>query len=167
LRWTEETHQEHHCPSPLCQSQTHSTVTFLSTLLFIPPVERSTPQPTLQAATSILLNNRASDAGRYCNQQRTRPHITTKGTTRPPARSSPVFSLHAGGQQTIMTIVHIVLLEFKPTIHETAVEETCKRLLGLKDKCIHPTTKKPYILHSVGGRDNSPEGHQVVVPPIP
>jgi len=60
-----------------------------------------------------------------------------------------------------MTIVHIVLLEFKPTIHEKAVEETCKRLLGLKDKCIHPTTKKPYILHSVGGRDNSPEGHQV------
>jgi len=40
------------------------------------------------------------------------------------------------------------------------MSQFCRRLLGLKDKCIHPTTKKPYILQSVGGRDNSPEGHQ-------
>jgi hypothetical protein len=36
-------------------------------------------------------------------------------------------------------------------------------MLALKEACIHPTTKKPYIQTSVGGRDNSPEGHQVVV----
>lgn len=40
-------------------------------------------------------------------------------------------------------------------------------MLGLKDACIHPTTKKPYIQMSVGGRDNSPEGHQVVILQFP
>ena len=35
-------------------------------------------------------------------------------------------------------------------------------MLALRQNCIHPTTKKPYILDSSGGRDNSPEGHQVV-----
>lgn len=38
-------------------------------------------------------------------------------------------------------------------------------MLALRDDCIHPTTKKPYILESSGGRDNSPEGHQVVNSP--
>jgi len=33
-------------------------------------------------------------------------------------------------------------------------------MLGLADKCIHPTTKKPYIRSAMGGKDNSPEGHQ-------
>jgi hypothetical protein len=36
-------------------------------------------------------------------------------------------------------------------------------MLALKDACISPKTKKPYIQTSVGGRDNSPEGHQVVI----
>jgi hypothetical protein len=40
-------------------------------------------------------------------------------------------------------------------------------MLALRENCIHPTTKKPYILESSGGRDNSPEGHQVVEPPFP
>lgn len=87
-----------------------------------------------------------------------------------------------------MTIVHIVLFEFKPTCELAVIEDVglscpislnelpqhtpsvvnvsvqvCKRMLALKDACIHPTTKKPYIQTSVGGRDNSPEGHQVVV----
>jgi len=60
-----------------------------------------------------------------------------------------------------MTIVHIVLFEFRPSVELVVVEDVCKRMLALKDKCIHPTTKEPYILASVGGRDNSPEGHQV------
>ncbi len=34
-------------------------------------------------------------------------------------------------------------------------------MLNLKTQCIHPTTQKPYILNSSGGRDNSPEGMQV------
>jgi hypothetical protein len=36
-------------------------------------------------------------------------------------------------------------------------------MLALRQNCIHPTTKQPYILDSSGGRDNSPEGHQVVI----
>ena len=37
-------------------------------------------------------------------------------------------------------------------------------MLDLKDKCLHPTTEKPYIRSSIGGRDNSIEGMQVGVP---
>jgi len=59
-----------------------------------------------------------------------------------------------------MTIVHIVLFEFKPTVHSTVVHDACNRMLALRENCIHPTTNKPYILDSSGGRDNSPEGHQ-------
>ena len=44
--------------------------------------------------------------------------------------------------------------------------QTCKRMLALRDKCLHPTTQKPYVKSSVGGRDNSPEGHQVVATPF-
>lgn len=40
-------------------------------------------------------------------------------------------------------------------------------MLALREKCIHPVTKKPYILDSSGGRDNSPEGHQVVLTHFP
>jgi hypothetical protein len=34
----------------------------------------------------------------------------------------------------------------------------CTRMLALKDKCLHPTTKKPYVRMAVGGKENSPEG---------
>jgi len=59
-----------------------------------------------------------------------------------------------------MTIVHIVLFEFSPIVHKKIIDDVCQRMLALQDKCIHPTTKQPYILESSGGRDNSPEGHQ-------
>ncbi|TVY19039.1 hypothetical protein LARI1_G002055 [Lachnellula arida] len=66
-------------------------------------------------------------------------------------------------------IVHIVLFEFKPTTEGAVIHDVCKRMLALRENCIHPTTKKPYILDSSGGRDNSPEGHQVgsSLPPYP
>ena len=35
-------------------------------------------------------------------------------------------------------------------------------MLALKDKCIHPTSKQPYVKSYGGGRDTSPEGLQVV-----
>ena len=35
-------------------------------------------------------------------------------------------------------------------------------MLALKHNCLHPSSNQPYILDSSGGRDNSPEGHQVV-----
>ena len=34
-------------------------------------------------------------------------------------------------------------------------------MLALGEKCLHPTTNKPYVISLVGGRNNSPEGHAV------
>ena len=33
-------------------------------------------------------------------------------------------------------------------------------MLALKDRCVKPDTKQPYIQSFVGGKDNSPEGMQ-------
>ncbi|PSS20410.1 hypothetical protein M430DRAFT_138873 [Amorphotheca resinae ATCC 22711] len=60
-----------------------------------------------------------------------------------------------------MTIVHIVLFEFKPSVDNEVIRDVCRRMLALRENCIHPTSKKPYILEASGGRDHSPEGHQV------
>ncbi|KAF7887733.1 hypothetical protein EAF00_010027 [Botryotinia globosa] len=59
-----------------------------------------------------------------------------------------------------MVLVHIVLFEFKPSTHKDQIDELCKHMLSLSTLCIHPESRKPYILESSGGRDNSPEGHQ-------
>lgn len=37
-------------------------------------------------------------------------------------------------------------------------------MLALSEKCLHPTTNKPYVTSYGGGRDTSPEGLQVVEP---
>lgn len=37
-------------------------------------------------------------------------------------------------------------------------------MLALKEKCVHPETKKPYIKAAHGGKDNSHEGLQVCLP---
>jgi len=98
----------------------------------------------------------------------------------------PTFELsttgYPTGTRTIMGVVHIVLFEFKPTasreqvrdvslptgaafemgLYLTCLHQACERMLELREKCLHPTTNKPYVKSSVGGRDNSPEGHQVV-----
>lgn len=39
--------------------------------------------------------------------------------------------------------------------------------MSLKDKCIHPTSQKPYIKSAVGGRNDSPEGLAVSVADVP
>ena len=80
-----------------------------------------------------------------------------------------------------MAIIHIVMFEFKPTIHLTQVNDVsvivvstkilltylqvADRMMALKDKCIHPSTKKNYIKYAQGGRNNSPEGLEVVLAP--
>ncbi|EUC39037.1 hypothetical protein COCVIDRAFT_35306 [Bipolaris victoriae FI3] len=58
-----------------------------------------------------------------------------------------------------MTIIHVVLFEWKPTASSDQISEACKQMLALKDKCIHPTSQKPYIKSFSGGKNNSPEGH--------
>lgn len=40
-------------------------------------------------------------------------------------------------------------------------------MLALRDKCIHPTSQKPYIKSFSGGKNNSPEGHSVCPPSRP
>ncbi|EKG17969.1 Dimeric alpha-beta barrel [Macrophomina phaseolina MS6] len=59
-----------------------------------------------------------------------------------------------------MPIIHVVQFGFKPEVSKERVDEVCRRMLALKDTCIHPTTQKPYIKSGIGGRDNSPEGAQ-------
>ncbi|CEJ58754.1 Putative Stress responsive A/B barrel domain protein [Penicillium brasilianum] len=59
-----------------------------------------------------------------------------------------------------MSITHIVLFQFKSGIDAQVVKDTCNRMIGLKENCIHPTSNKPYIKASSGGLDNSIEGIQ-------
>ncbi|KAJ5898043.1 hypothetical protein N7504_008331 [Penicillium tannophilum] len=57
-----------------------------------------------------------------------------------------------------MSIIHIVLFRFKNHLEPQEVLNWCDRMLALKDKCLHPATKMPYIKAFTGGLDNSPEG---------
>ncbi|EXJ93414.1 hypothetical protein A1O1_01806 [Capronia coronata CBS 617.96] len=57
-------------------------------------------------------------------------------------------------------IIHVVQLQFKPDADPKKIEEILGQLKALKDKCIHPTTKAPYIKSITAGVDNSIEGLQ-------
>ncbi|KAK4149079.1 stress responsive A/B barrel domain-containing protein [Chaetomidium leptoderma] len=59
-----------------------------------------------------------------------------------------------------MSIIHVVLFQFKADAKQEDVKAVCDRFLSLKTNCVHPTTKTPYILSLKGGKDNSPEGLQ-------
>ncbi|KAL9620669.1 MAG: hypothetical protein Q9160_004805 [Pyrenula sp. 1 TL-2023] len=59
-----------------------------------------------------------------------------------------------------MTIVHIVLFKPNPSLTKNQVKELYNDMTNLKNTCIHPTTKQPYITSFKGGKDNSPEGKQ-------
>ncbi|KAK1144827.1 hypothetical protein N8T08_004840 [Aspergillus melleus] len=59
-----------------------------------------------------------------------------------------------------MSITHIVLFQFKSDVSKDVIKDTIKRIVSLKDNCIHPTSQKPYIRSLSGGLDNSPEGIQ-------
>jgi hypothetical protein len=54
-------------------------------------------------------------------------------------------------------VTHIVLLSFRSAAKADDMERVSKAMIALKDKCIHPITKKPYIRNIRGGIDNSPE----------
>ena len=79
-----------------------------------------------------------------------------------------------------MPIIHIVLFQFAPDASQAQIEDVrfasnqhksitltncrsqaCKRMTGLADKCVHPTTNEKYFKSYSGGKDNSPEGKQV------
>ncbi|KAG8157848.1 hypothetical protein KVR01_012510 [Diaporthe batatas] len=59
-----------------------------------------------------------------------------------------------------MGIVHIVMFAFEPLAPPEDVQKACDAMLALKDNCIHPETKQPYVKTGTGGKDNSPEGKQ-------
>ncbi|KAJ7874821.1 hypothetical protein B0H14DRAFT_92865 [Mycena olivaceomarginata] len=57
-----------------------------------------------------------------------------------------------------MSLIHLVLFRFKAG--PEVVQDVCKRMLDLKESCIHPQSGKPYIKSLTGGKDNSIEGKQ-------
>ncbi|KEY71249.1 hypothetical protein S7711_02356 [Stachybotrys chartarum IBT 7711] len=59
-----------------------------------------------------------------------------------------------------MVVYHIVLLQVKSGANPEAVKNAISNIETLKDTCVHRDTGAPYILSSVGGRDNSLEGLQ-------
>jgi len=54
-------------------------------------------------------------------------------------------------------IIHIALYTFKSNLPPSAIEESTKIMLSLKDRCLHPITKKPYIVSMVARPNLRPE----------
>jgi len=59
-----------------------------------------------------------------------------------------------------MTVVHIVLFEFLETASAATINDTCQRMLDLKNQCVDPSSGRKYIRDSVGGKDCSIERKQ-------
>jgi len=57
-----------------------------------------------------------------------------------------------------MSVVHMLVMQFKDGTESAAIENAFNRIIALKDSCLHPVTKKPYVLSIRGGINNSPEG---------
>ncbi|KAG8405768.1 hypothetical protein J3458_021702 [Metarhizium acridum] len=58
-------------------------------------------------------------------------------------------------------VVHVVLFQFKDGQTPDQRRDLCDKMLGLRNKCLHPASKRPYIKSSMGGLDRSIEGCQV------
>jgi hypothetical protein len=41
--------------------------------------------------------------------------------------------------------------------------QACEGMMSLEKNCIHPESKKPYIRSAMGGKNNSKEGHEVLL----
>ncbi|KAJ4297522.1 hypothetical protein N0V90_005414 [Kalmusia sp. IMI 367209] len=63
-----------------------------------------------------------------------------------------------------MSVLHLVFFAWKPTVSQEKIAEALDRLVLLEEKCIHPTSKKPYIKSFKAGANNSPEGLAVFTP---
>ncbi|EFY99988.1 stress responsive A/B barrel domain protein [Metarhizium robertsii] len=57
-------------------------------------------------------------------------------------------------------VVHVVLFQFKDGQTPDQRRDLCDKMLGLRSKCLHPASKRPYIKSSMGGLDRSIEGCQ-------
>jgi hypothetical protein len=54
-------------------------------------------------------------------------------------------------------IYHIGLYKFKATLSASSILASTANMLLLKEKCLHPSTGKPYILDMVAGPNLVPE----------
>jgi len=59
-----------------------------------------------------------------------------------------------------MSVIHVVLFQFKADAKPEAVKKVVDAFRALKDNCIHPTSKTTYIISLKCGKDVSPEGLQ-------
>ncbi|KAI1330473.1 stress responsive A/B barrel domain-containing protein [Xylariaceae sp. FL0255] len=59
-----------------------------------------------------------------------------------------------------MPVNHLVLFQFKADATNEEIKKAFAGMLSLKDSCVRPVTKIPYIKSFTGGKDNSPEGLQ-------
>ncbi|OGM48257.1 stress responsive A/B barrel domain protein [Aspergillus bombycis] len=59
-----------------------------------------------------------------------------------------------------MQITHVVLLQFKPDVSAEDKLKVASQVRALRESCLHPETKMPYIVSMKGGCDNSIEGLQ-------
>ncbi|KAL7959651.1 hypothetical protein V8C34DRAFT_278999 [Trichoderma compactum] len=64
-----------------------------------------------------------------------------------------------------MAVIHIVLLSYKADASPEAIADVNAGLLALKDTCLHPTTKTPYIKSVTGGTNinTAPESRDLGV----
>ncbi|KAF1963037.1 hypothetical protein CC80DRAFT_398404 [Byssothecium circinans] len=56
-----------------------------------------------------------------------------------------------------MAITHIVLFAWKETTTKAQVDEICRALIALSEKCVRPTSKEPYVKGLKGGKNALPE----------
>ncbi|KAF5672004.1 dimeric alpha-beta barrel [Fusarium heterosporum] len=59
-----------------------------------------------------------------------------------------------------MGINRIVQFQFKPDTGNDEIENVSVKIQGMKGKCVHPESKRPYIRSIQGGADSAPEGLQ-------
>ncbi|KAF5963652.1 stress responsive A/B barrel domain-containing protein [Fusarium bulbicola] len=59
-----------------------------------------------------------------------------------------------------MGINRVVQFQFKTETSSDAIEKVSAKIQGMRDKCLHPDSKKPYIQSIQGGADSAPEGLQ-------
>jgi hypothetical protein len=55
-------------------------------------------------------------------------------------------------------VQHIVLFRFKDNVTQAQKKQVMVEYGSLKEKCVSPSTKRPYILSFDAGLPNSPEG---------
>ncbi|EXK24796.1 hypothetical protein FOMG_18504 [Fusarium oxysporum f. sp. melonis 26406] len=60
-----------------------------------------------------------------------------------------------------MGINRVVQFQFKPDTGSDAIEKVSAKIQEMREKCLHPESKQPYIQSIQGGADSAPEGLQV------